>query len=178
MSTPFIGQITAFAGNFAPRGWALCNGQTLSIQQNAALFSILGTTYGGNGTTTFQLPNLQGRVIIHPGSSPGLSTYVLGEVGGSENVTLLQNQMPIHTHTVTAQGAGGNAVSPANAFPAQDGSGKPAIPIYATGNPTPNVTMAPNVIGTAGGSVPVEVLNPYLCINFIIALEGTFPSRN
>src|SRR5580692_10479573 len=99
MSQQYIAELRIFSFGITPKGWAQCNGQTLSIQQNAALFSILGTTYGGNGTTTFQLPNLQGRVIIHPGSSPGLSTYVLGEVGGSENVTLLQNQMPIHTHT-------------------------------------------------------------------------------
>jgi len=156
----------------------LCNGQTLAIQQYTALFSIIGTYYGGNGTTTFQLPNLQGRAIKGPGSAPGLSTYVIGEVGGLESVTLQQTQMPIHTHAVNAQSAGGNAVSPANAVPAQDGSGKTAIPMYTTGAVSAPVTMAPTMIGTAGSSLPTPVLDPYLCVTYIIAIEGTFPSRN
>jgi microcystin-dependent protein len=178
MTTPFIGMIVAFAGNFAPRGWALCNGQTLQIAQSQALFAVIGTTYGGDGVRTFQLPNLQGRRIVHAGSTPGLSPYTIGQVGGAESVTLTSQQMPMHNHTVTAQGAGGTATSPSGAYPAQDGSGKPAIPIYASGSPSPAVTMATGMIGQAGGSQPAPVLDPYLCVNYIIALEGTFPSRN
>ncbi len=174
MSTPLIGTIIMFAGNFAPRGWALCNGQLLAISQNQALFSILGTTYGGNGTTTFALPNLQSRVPIHAGQGPGLSPYVLGQTAGVENVTLLTNNMPTHNHLVNCNSSGGSQASPAGGLPAVESTGTSSN--YApTGNGS---TMSPSMIGTAGGSQPFTVVQPYLCVNFIIALQGVFPSRN
>src|SRR5512140_216933 len=117
MSTPFIGEIVMFAGNFAPRSWALCNGQLLPIAQNTALFSILGTTYGGDGRTTFALPDLRGRVPVHPGQGPGLSNYVLGEMAGTENTTLLINNMPAHNHTLNAVSDAGDTAAPAGALP-------------------------------------------------------------
>lgn len=158
--------------NFAPAGWALCNGQTLSISQYSALFALLGTTYGGNGTSTFNLPNLQGRVPIHMGT--GLSTYVIGQSAGAENVTLLYNNMPIHNHLVNAVSSGGNNASPSGNLPAIESTGTSLN--YS--NASPNATLNANAVGTAGGSVPFSVVQPYLTVNFIIALAGIFPSRN
>ncbi len=176
MSEPFLGEIRMFGGNFAPRGWAYCNGQLLSIAQNTALFSLLGTTYGGDGRVTFGLPDLRGRVAINQGQGPGLSNYSLGEVTGTESVTILQNQMPPHTHTVACNTGVATQPSPANnlfASPvdSQGGAGNG----YA---PTANGTMSPTMIGSAGGGTPVPILQPLLCVSFIIALEGIFPSRN
>jgi len=170
---PFIGQIIMFAGNFAPRGWALCDGQLLSISQNSALFSILGTTYGGNGQTTFGLPDLRGRVALHPGQGPGLSNYTLGQQSGVENVTLTTNQMPIHGHTVAPGSSTDtpNANSPANAVPAANDQQQ----LYST---EANASMRPTNSGNAGGSQPHDNLQPLLCVNFIIALEGIYPSRS
>jgi microcystin-dependent protein len=174
MSSPLIGEIIMFAGNFAPRGWALCNGQLLAISQNTALFSILGTTYGGNGTTNFALPNLQSRVPIHPGQGPGLSPYVLGQTGGVENVTLLNSNMPIHNHLVNCNISGGSQPSPAGGVSAVESTGTSSnYGAAGDGN-----TMNPSMIGTAGGSVPFPIVQPYQCVNFIIALLGIFPSRN
>jgi microcystin-dependent protein len=164
-----------FAGNFAPSGWALCNGQLMSISQNAALFSIVGTYYGGNGTQTFALPDLRGRVALHQGQGPGLSPYVVGQVAGTENVTLLSNQMPIHTHLVSADGSAGGKTTPANNFPGTV-SPQATEKIYSAG--PGNTTMAPNMLGTAGGNQPFSIVQPYLCVTFIIALVGIFPSRN
>lgn len=200
MSEPFIGEIRMFGGNFAPRGWALCNGQTLPISQNAALFSILGTTYGGNGQTTFMLPNLQGRVAIHAGQSPGTSQYVLGESAGTENVTLLQTQMPMHTHVATFSPTGGTplAVSIATAdvaatAPTPGGNilaqGKDArgavVSDYAAPSAATGTLGGGSLTGTgavtvtpAGGSQPFSVIQPYQVVNYIIALVGIFPSRN
>jgi microcystin-dependent protein len=161
-----------FAGNFAIAGWALCNGQLLPISQNTALFSILGTTYGGNGTSNFALPNLQGRVPIHMGT--GLSNYVLGQIAGVENVTLLYNNMPAHTHLVNAVTSGGNQASPSGNYPAVESTGTSLN--YS--NAAPNATLNAAAVGTAGGSVPFSVVQPYLTVNFIIALQGIFPSRN
>jgi len=183
MSEPFVAQIMMFGGNFAPRGWAFCNGQILSIAQNTALFSLLGTTYGGNGQTTFALPNLQGRAPIHAGQSPGTSQYALGEMAGTENVTLISAQMPIHTHTTVVTINANASPQTASAEPTDavmaGGSGQN---IYATGAPdgttTMNAGMATAVVGMAGGSQPFSVLQPFLCVNFIIALQGIFPSRN
>lgn len=177
MSTPILGEIRMFAGNFAPRGWALCNGQLMAISQNTALFSILGTTYGGNGQTTFALPDLRGRVPVHAGQGPGLSPYVLGEQTGTENVTLLSTQMPTHTHLVNASTNGADQGSPAAAILAAplDGSGSPTAGYTKT---AANTQMAPTAIGMAGGNQPFSVLQPLTCVNFIIALEGIFPSRN
>ena len=173
MSEPFLGQITIVGFNFAPRGWALCNGQILPIAQNTALFSLLGTTYGGNGQTTFALPNLQGRVPIHFGQGPGLSSYDLGQAAGTENTTLTINQMPSHIHAQSAQlvnGSETNDASPSNNYPAKTGA-------YAT--TTDNTTFGgTSQTGPTGGSQPFGILQPYLALNFCIALEGIFPSRN
>lgn len=174
MSSPYIGEIRMFTGNFAPRGWMLCNGQLLPISQYAALFSILGTTYGGNGSSNFQLPNLQGRVPIHQGTGYSGTPYVLGEAAGSENVTLLTSNMPSHTHTVNAVNSGGTAASPAGALPAIESTGTSMN--YAVGSA--NATMHPVMIGPAGGNIPVPVMQPFLVVNFIIAIQGIYPSRN
>jgi microcystin-dependent protein len=176
MATPFLAQITIFASNFAPKNWAFCNGQILPIAQNQALFSLLGTTYGGNGQTTFALPNLQGRVPIHVGQGPGLSSYVLGQTGGAETHTLTVNEMPAHTHPVQvgATAAAGNAQSPINNILATDGAGGTAgYSTAAAGGNLGGVSA-----GNTGGSQPMSLLQPYLAINYIIALFGIFPSRN
>lgn len=174
MATPFIGEIRMFAGNFAPRGWAFCNGQILPISQNTALFSLLGTTYGGNGINTFALPNLQGRVPMHWGSGPGLTPRVLGESAGQESVVLLQAQMPAHTHLVNSVSSGGNQASPAGNLPAIESTGTSLD--YSNGAGTG--TMNPAMINPAGNNQPVPVMQPYLTVSFIIALQGIFPSRN
>jgi microcystin-dependent protein len=176
MSEPYIGEIRMFAGNFAPKGWAFCNGQLLSIAQNSALFSILGTTYGGNGQTTFGLPNLQGRVPMHWGTGQGLTPRTLGETSGSENVTLLNNQMPAHTHAIAANSGQGDTFSPEGAVNAAalDASQQP-LNIYST---AVNTTMAAQSVTAAGGSQPHDNMQPYQCVSFIIALEGIYPSRS
>jgi len=173
---PLIGQIIMFAGNFEPQGWAFCNGQLLPIAQNTALFSILGTTYGGNGTTTFGLPNLQGRVPMHWGNGAGLTPRSLGETAGEENVTLLAAQMPAHTHSLAANSSNGDQPSPSSNVPAvvNDG-GRTQYPGYSS---TPNATMAQAAISITGGSQPHDNLQPFQCVSFIIALTGIFPSRN
>jgi microcystin-dependent protein len=166
VSEPFIGSVILFAGNFAPRGWAFCDGQLLSISQNTALFSILGTTYGGNGQTTFALPDLRGRAPVGPRQGPGLANHDLGEVGGVENVTLNVGQMPAHNHSLPASGAEQETNNPTNAVPAKGG-------VFGT---TANTNMAP--MSVAGASQPHENRPPYLGLNYIIALEGIYPSRN
>ena len=176
MSEPYIGQIMLFAGNFAPRGWAFCQGQIMAIATNTALFSILGTTYGGNGQTTFALPDLRGRVPVGQGQGPGLSNYVLGEQSGSETVTLIITEVPAHTHLLNCNNAGPTVDNPNNALPAPlvDSSGA-QVTGYAT---TANGLMAPNAIQPAGGSQPHQNLQPFTVLNYIIALEGIYPSRN
>jgi microcystin-dependent protein len=171
---PFIGQILLFAGNFAPRGWALCQGQLLPIAQNSALFSILGTTYGGDGRTTFALPDLRGRVPVSSGQGPGLSPYTLGENGGTEQVTLLSTQMPAHTHVLVANNTAGTRAEPEGNVLAAESAG--ATQIYSDASAT--VTMNPVSISATGGSQPHSNLQPFLCLNYIIALEGIYPSRN
>lgn len=171
MSEPFLGEIRMAGFNFAPRGWAFCNGQLLSIAQNTALFSLLGTTFGGNGQTTFALPNLQGRVPMHWGNGPGLTPRVIGEQSGVESVTLITAQMPIHNHTINGTTDDGTAKSPSGNAPSGTAS-----PVYANTNvATP---MSPQMCGPAGGNQPHENMQPYLAVTFIIALEGIFPSRN
>jgi len=160
--------------NFAPRGWALCNGQIMSIAQNTALFSLLGTTYGGNGTVTFALPNLQGRVPMHWGNGPGLTPRVIGESSGSESVTLISTQMPQHTHLVSGTAAVGTQLSPASGFLAGQARGGAAIYGAATDGSTLNAQS----ISVAGGNQPHENMQPFLAVTFIIALVGIFPSRN
>lgn len=167
---PYIGQISMAGFNFAPRGWALCNGQIMSIQQNTALFSLLGTTFGGNGQTTFGLPDLRGRVPIHQGQGPGLTNRVMGELSGSEVVTLISTEMPMHTHLVNASNGDSTSKNPSGNF-----MGGTASPVYSA---TANATMNPQVNGLAGGNQPHQNMQPYEVISFIIALEGIFPSRN
>ncbi len=171
---PFLGEIALVPYNFAPRGWAFCDGQILSIAQNTALFSLLGTTYGGNGQTTFALPDLRGRVPMHCGGGPGpgLSTYNLGQTGGVENVTLLASQMPAHNHALNANSANGTSDSPVNALPGKNASG---VPQFSAAS---NAAMAAGAIGLTGGNQPHENLQPYLGLNYVIALQGIFPSRN
>ncbi len=169
MSDPFIGQITMFAGNFAPRQWAFCDGQLLAISQNTALFSILGTTYGGDGRTTFGLPDLRGRVAMHPGNGPGLSSKSLGQTGGSEANTLTVNQLPSHSHPLNAKEEA-NSDNPSGGFIAGSGSN--------TFGTTSDVPMAGNAVGSAGGNQAVNNMQPFACVNYIICLQGVFPSRN
>ena len=174
---PFIGQIMMFAGNFAPRGWALCDGQLLPIQQNQALFSILGTTYGGDGRTTFALPDLRGRLPMHPGSGPGLSTYRLGEKGGEESVALQVAQMPAHNHApkLHAAGADANKRNPDGAALARVRNRRNG---YVAEAPDTDMVDGAVTDSDAGGDQPHENRQPYQCVHFIIALQGIFPSRN
>lgn len=181
---PFIGEIMMVGFNFAPRGWALCNGQILSIAQNTALFSLLGTTYGGNGQTTFGLPNLQGRVPMHWGHGPGLTPRDIGETGGTESVTLLLTEIPSHTHQVTLPPGGassgpGNSPSPIGTFPAQidDGQGGVLNAYSTTATGPTGSSRLPFSSAPTGGNQPHNNLQPYLCVTFIIALQGIFPSR-
>lgn len=171
MSEPFIGQIIQFGGNFAPRGWAFCDGQLLPIAAYSALFSILGTTYGGDGITTFGLPDLRGRAAIHAGHGPGLSPYGLGETGGREDVTLTVRELPSHTHaTRTAYSTGpGTTASPSGAVNAEAEED-----IYGASDAT---DTGPST-GATGGSIPFDIRQPWLGVNFIIALQGIYPSRS
>ena len=171
---PFIGQIMMFAGNFEPRGWAFCNGQLLPISQYTALFSILGTTYGGDGRTTFGLPNLQGRTPVHTGTGGGLAPVQLGQSGGAETHTLTVNEMPSHNHSMHGELAVADKQTPQGNMLALT----PANPIYAAPVPAEDRTMAPSSIGNTGGNQSFGLRSPYLAVNFIIALEGIYPSRN
>jgi microcystin-dependent protein len=172
----YIGEIRLFAGNFAPRGWAFCEGQMLSIAQNTALFSILGTTYGGDGRTTFTLPDLRGRVPLHPGQGPGLSSYSLGESGGVQSINLQQNQLPLIAPSLKASNELANTDDPTNAILAKPNPNKKLM-IYRTGS-TPNVALNPASAGTIGGGQPIDNRQPYLGLNYIICLQGIYPSRN
>jgi microcystin-dependent protein len=179
MANPFVAEIRIFPFNFAPRGWAFCNGQLLPISQNTALFSLLGTTYGGDGRTNFALPNLQGNAPMFWGQGPGLSLHDLGETGGSANVSLLTSQMPAHTHSINCidgPRVEGQSGQPGNAVLVKTG-GSPAN-AYSTGAPTPNLYMNANMVGPAGGNQPHNNLMPYLTLNFCIAMQGVFPPRS
>ena len=173
-SDPFIGQIMCAGFTYAPKGWAELNGQLLSIGQNVALFSLIGTTYGGNGQTTFALPDMRGRVLIHAGQGPGLTQREQGESAGSEQVTLNNAQLPAHNHTVTPLGSVGDAtlVSPVNGVPAT----KARTTLYAPGPGT--IAMSPVLTSPAGSNAPVPVMQPYLTVKCFIALFGVFPSQN
>lgn len=173
-SEPLLGAIFLFAGNFAPRGFALCQGQLLSIAQNTALFSILGTTYGGDGRVTFALPDLRGRAPIGAGQGPGLPAYTLGEATGSPTTTITISEMPAHNHLVSAS-QNADATNPQGAYPGNDSRGTP-VNIYNT--TTDGTMMNPMTVSVSGGSQPLSILNPILAINYIIAMEGIFPSRN
>lgn len=171
MADPFVAEIRIFPFNFAPRGWAWCDGQLLPLAQNTALFSLLGTTYGGNGKSNFALPNLQGSAPMHPGQGPGLSLHDLGETGGSETVTLLESEIPNHSHSMNASQADSSSRIPAGDLPAT-GIG---IGMYAA--PSSLAPMNPNAVTPAGGDQPHNNMMPYLTFYFNIALQGVFPPR-
>ncbi len=171
MAEPFIAQIVMFGGNFAPRGWAFCDGQLLSISSNTALFSILGTMYGGDGRTTFALPELRGRVAIHQGSGPGLPNYNEGARGGSPTHTLTTGQLPAHSHASRGNKGGGDSTNPSGGVPANS-----AVVDEDLYHSTSNINMGNTA--NAGGGQSFSIMQPYLAINFIIALVGIFPSRN
>lgn len=175
MADPFVAEIRIFPFNFAPKGWAWCDGQLLPLSQNTALFSLLGTTYGGNGKSNFALPDLQGRAPMHPGQGPGLSLHDLGETGGSETVTLLESEIPAHSHALSANSdfATLQSPSPARALArSQNGNA------YFPASPAPPlVQMSPNSLAPAGGDQPHNNLQPYLTFYFSIALQGVFPPR-
>lgn len=171
MSEPFVGEIRMFAGNFAPRGWAFCDGQLLAVSQNDALFSLFGTIYGGDGRTTFGLPDLRGRIPIHPGSGPGLSPRQLGARGGAENATLTVNQLPSHTHGLQASSNAGTDANPAGKVLGASPSVRLYRPVAAS------VNMNASAITSVGGSQQHTNVMPFLCINFIVALVGIYPSR-
>lgn len=173
---PYIGEIRIFAGNFAPKNWAFCNGQLLSIAQNTALFSILGTSYGGDGKVTFGLPNLQGGITIGQGNGPGLSPRQVGETGGTPAVTLVGTQIPSHGHTFTGEGAEANTTSPGGNFVAAN---RGLSPYTAPNAPGLNVRpMNAAAVGVSGSSAPHNNMQPYLGLNYIIALFGVFPPRS
>ncbi len=193
-----IGEIRMFAGNFAPRTWAFCQGQIMSIASNTALFSILGTTYGGNGQTTFALPDFRGRVAVGAGTGPGLSNIQLGQIGGTETVTLLTTQIPAHTHTATA-GTGGTGTATLNAVTANGNTQSPSgnylaasrtasVASYIASGTTAamnagsitlsNITAGAPTIGITGSSQPHSNMQPYLGMNYVICLLGIFPSRD
>jgi len=176
MADPFVAEIRMFPFNFAPKGWAFCDGQLLPLSQNTALFSLLGTTYGGDGKSTFALPDLQGRAPMHPGQGQGLSLHDLGEESGSETVTLLSSEMPNHAHFVgRASDQSATATTPVANVWALGGSVRAVVNLYNPGPPT--AAMKSDVIQPAGGNLPHNNMQPYLTLNFCIALQGVFPAR-
>jgi len=179
MSNPFLGEIRAFGFNFAPKGWAMCNGQLLSIAQNTALFSLLGTFYGGNGVNNFALPDLRGRAAVNQGQGLGLSSYDIGEVTGTETVTLNINQIPMHNHMWAANSAAGDVPSPNNNFLAGAIIPTNSTPVNTYAPPGgATVPLAPNMLGTLNGNQPHNNMQPYLVVTYCISLVGIFPSRN
>ncbi len=169
--SPYLGEIIVVAFNFPPIGWAECNGQIMSISQNSALFQLIGTTYGGDGVQTFALPDLRGRTPLHQGQGPGLSPYVIGQTGGVEQVTLNVNQMPQHSHQVFGSTNPGTLGSPSGSVWAT----QTRAAVYSSSE---NTDMAPGTLGMTGGGQPHDNLSPYLTMNYIIALEGIFPTQN
>lgn len=167
----FLGEIRMFAGNFAPRDWAFCDGQLLPINLNSSLFALLGTTFGGDGRTNFALPDLRGRVPLHPGSGPGLTIRDLGEKGGAEAHSLIVNEIPSHSHPANAYSLEGSSAAPQGGVWAKSGAGDPDY------HSAVDTTMSGSAIGNTGGGQPHNNMQPYLGVNFIICLEGTFPSR-
>jgi microcystin-dependent protein len=175
VANPYVGEIRTVGFNFAPTGWALCNGQLLPISQNTALFSLLGTFYGGDGKSTFALPNLQGSFAVNAGVAPSGTEYFLGETGGESAATLNQSQLPLHSHVAQGSSSSGTSDSPSGAVLGQAHFGRAPVPLYtATAGPSP---MAPGALAVAGSSVPHNNMPPYLIVNFIIALQGVFPPR-
>jgi microcystin-dependent protein len=173
MAQPYVGEIRMFAGNFAPLGWNFCDGTMLSIGENTTLHQLIGTTYGGDGQTTFQLPDLRGRVPLHMGQGTGLNNYIIGQSGGLNEVTLSVGQLPSHSHNMNASGAIANASSPTNAILAASSQATVFYGVAPDGD-----AMHQSTIGSAGGSQPHSNLQPYVCISFIIALQGLFPSQS
>ncbi len=173
MADPFVAEIRIFPFNFAPRGWAFCDGQLLPISQNTALFSLLGTTYGGDGRSNFALPDLQGRAPMHPGQGPGLSLHDLGETGGSDTVTLVQSEMPAHAHTLSGSSQPGEDATPGSEALARSVGAS----LYQTTTNANIVQLGPSALSPAGGSLPHNNLQPYLTLSFCIALQGVFPPR-
>jgi microcystin-dependent protein len=175
MADPFVAEIRIFPWSFAPRGWALCNGQLLPISQNTALFSLLGTFYGGDGKSTFALPNLQGAAPMHIGQGPGLTPRDIGESGGTDTVTLIQSEIPVHTHTLQANAAAADLQSPGpNRVLARSGGGN----AYQSNTSANLVQLAPVTLAPSGQSLPHNNLMPYLTLSFCIALQGVFPARH
>jgi microcystin-dependent protein len=170
MADPFVAEIRIFGFNFPPKGWAFCDGQIMPLSQNTALFSLLGTTYGGDGKSTFALPDLQGQAPMHPGQGPGLSLHDLGETGGSETVTLLESEIPSHSHTLRASLDDAEVAIPSPARTLAKASSN----MYGA---APNAAMAPEALVPAGGDQPHNNMQPYLTLNFCIALQGVFPPR-
>ena len=188
MADPFVAEIRMFSFNFAPKGWAFCDGQLLPLSQNTALFSLLGTTYGGNGKSNFALPDLQGRAAMHPGQGPGLSLHDLGEMGGSEHVTLLETEIPAHTHLVklrrglrAADAAAANSTLPDNRVPARAAVRETPYVDAADPDTVADVNMAKGALSASlmaqGGGQPHNNMQPYLTLNFCIALQGVYPPR-
>jgi microcystin-dependent protein len=173
MANPFLAEIRIFPFNFPPKGWAFCDGQILPLSQNTALFSLLGTTYGGDGKSNFALPDMQGNAPMHPGQGPGLSLHDLGETGGSDTVTLLESEIPSHSHGLTAQNAQATAQNPA---PTMGLARSRTIAIY-NATTTGLTNMSDNTVAPAGGDQPHNNLMPYLTLNFCIALQGVYPPR-
>ena len=171
---PFVAEIRIFPFNFAPKGWAFCDGQILPLSQNTALFSLLGTTYGGDGKSNFALPDMQGNSPMHPGQGPGLSLHDLGETGGSETVSLLESEIPSHTHVLMAQNQAANLDAPGSDRTYSRSSGGFA---YKPAPVTTVVQMSDSMIAPAGGDQPHNNLQPYLTLNFCIALQGVYPPR-
>ncbi|HTU92762.1 MAG TPA: tail fiber protein [Gemmataceae bacterium] len=180
MATPYLGQISMFGGNFAPRGWALCNGQILNIAQNTALFSLLGTYFGGNGIQTFGLPNLISRLPVHIGQGLGLSPYVIGQIGGNPEVTITTPTMPSHIHVLNAtKTAATSATIANNLLPGTPTNSRDFYAKPVAGQPAPTqAPFASAVCGMSGGNQPHTNLMPSLCITFIIALQGVYPTRS
>ena len=172
MSDPYTGEIRMFAGNFPPSGWAFCDGSTMPIDQNEALFTLIGTTYGGDGQVTFNLPDLRGRVPVHQGQGPGLSNYVLGQTGGVESVTLTTQQIPQHTHALLATTSAGTQVNPGGNLLSNSQGPQPYIQESPDGN------LNPAAMSPSGGSQPHDNLQPFLAINFILSLFGFFPTQS
>jgi microcystin-dependent protein len=176
MSDPFVAEIWIFPFNFAPTGWAMCNGQLMPISQNTALFSLLGTTYGGDGKSTFALPNMLDNAPMHPGQGPGLSLHDLGEMSGSQFVTLITSEMPSHQHFVgRARTEGGDSLTPVACVWAQSGAGRGAAALYHESPATGKINV--NSLSATGGGLPHNNMQPYLTLNFCIALQGVFPAR-
>jgi microcystin-dependent protein len=170
MAQPYVGEIRMFAGNFPPAGWAFCDGALISISENETLFNLIGTTYGGDGESTFAVPDLRGRIPIHQGTGPGLAARTLAEFGGVESVTLTQTQIPAHSHPLLASSGTGNLISPGGAVLANSEGALPYL------EDAPTLNMHPGAITPSGGNQPHTNVQPYLCVNFIISLFGIFPS--